>query len=124
MARVTVEDCVTKIPNRFKLVIAASKRARDLACGAKLTVPRDNDKNPVIALREIAEETLDLENINESVIKGFQKNILEDIEVKSLNSDDDVELVEDFEEVEVRSNFIEGAEEMLYSSDKETDTTD
>ncbi|MBL4806501.1 MAG: DNA-directed RNA polymerase subunit omega [Rhodobacteraceae bacterium] len=72
MARVTVEDCIDKIPNRFELVIMAAHRARQLAAGAELTVDRDNDKNPVVALREIAEETLTAEEIRESAIEDLQ----------------------------------------------------
>ncbi len=60
MARVTIEDCVTKIPNRFDLVMMAARRARDISAGAELTLERDRDKNPVVALREIADETLPL----------------------------------------------------------------
>ena len=73
MARVTVEDCVTKIPNRFELVMIASQRARDVSAGSALTVDRDNDKNPVVALREIAEETVSLDDLGESLVKGLQK---------------------------------------------------
>ncbi len=73
MARVTVEDCVTKVPNRFELVMLASQRARNIAAGTEITVERDNDKNPVVALREIAEETVDLKELEESLIKGLQK---------------------------------------------------
>ena len=65
MARVTVEDCVDKVPNRFELVMLAAHRARSLASGAPLTVERDNDKNPVVALREIAEETLTADQLRE-----------------------------------------------------------
>jgi DNA-directed RNA polymerase subunit omega len=72
MARVTVEDCVDKIPNRFDLVMIASQRARNISAGAQLTLDRDNDKNPVVALREIAEETVDLEDLKEGLIKGLQ----------------------------------------------------
>lgn len=75
MARVTVEDCIEKVDNRFELVMLAAQRARTLSSGAELTVERDNDKNPVIALREIAEETLDLEEIEESLVKGLQKYV-------------------------------------------------
>lgn len=75
MARVTVEDCVLQVPNRFELVMMAAQRARDLSAGAPLTVDRDNDKNPVIALREIAEETVPLESLRDSLIKGHQKHI-------------------------------------------------
>ena len=72
MARVTVEDCVIKVPNRFELVMLAAHRARDLAAGAALSVDRDNDKNPVVALREIAEETVGIDVLKENVIKGMQ----------------------------------------------------
>jgi DNA-directed RNA polymerase subunit omega len=73
MARVTVEDCVLKVPNRFELVMVAAQRARNLGAGATLTVDRDNDKNPVIALREIAEGKVDLEALENSLIRGLQK---------------------------------------------------
>lgn len=74
MARVTVEDCVEEIPNRFELVILASERAKSISSGAPLTVDRDNDKNPVIALREIATKNIDPEVLRESQIVGLQKN--------------------------------------------------
>ena len=73
MARVTVEDCVLQIPNRFELVMLAAQRSRDLTGGAPLSVDRDNDKNPVVALREIADTTLDLEVLKNALIKGLQK---------------------------------------------------
>ncbi len=75
MARVTVEDCVTKIPNRFELVMMAAQRARSIAAGAELTLERDNDKNPVVALREIADETVDLDDLREGLIKSLQKHV-------------------------------------------------
>lgn len=75
MARVTVEDCVVLVPNRFKLVMLAAHRGRALASGAELMVARDRDKNPVVALREIAEEKLDLASLNESLVKGMQKRV-------------------------------------------------
>ncbi len=75
MARVTVEDCVTKIPNRFELVMMAAQRARSIAAGAELTLDRDNDKNPVVALREIADETVDLDDLREGLIKSLQKHV-------------------------------------------------
>lgn len=75
MARVTVEDCVLQIPNRFELVMLAGHRARALASGAELRVERDRDKNPVVALREIADLKLDLSGLEESLIKGLQKRI-------------------------------------------------
>lgn len=75
MARVTVEDCVIKIPNRFDLVMLAAQRARDITSGAPLTIDRDNDKNPVVSLREIADETISLENLAESLVQGMQKHV-------------------------------------------------
>ena len=75
MARVTVEDCVLQVPNRFDLVLLAAHRARALASGAELRVERDRDKNPVVALREIAEQKLELPALQESLIKGLQKRI-------------------------------------------------
>lgn len=74
MARVTVEDCVEEIPNRFELVILASERAKSISSGAPLTIDRDNDKNPVVALREIATKNIDPEVLRESQIVGLQKN--------------------------------------------------
>ena len=78
MARVTVEDCVTKIPNRFELVMKAAQRARNVSSGAELTVERDNDKNPVVALREIADETISLEEMEEQLVKGLQRFVESD----------------------------------------------
>ena len=75
MARVTVEDCIDKVPNRFELVMLAAHRARELSLGAELTVERDNDKFPVVALREIAEETLTAEHLREAAIESNQRQI-------------------------------------------------
>ena len=75
MARVTVEDCVDKVPNRFELVMLAAHRAREIASGAGLTVDRDNDKNPVVALREIADEKLKPEDLKEDLIHSLQKHV-------------------------------------------------
>ena len=75
MARVTVEDCVEKVPNRFELVLYAAQRARQISSGAELGVERDNDKNPVVALREIAEEAVQVEVLRESVIQSLQKHV-------------------------------------------------
>jgi DNA-directed RNA polymerase subunit omega len=73
MARVTVEDCVDKIPNRFDLVLLAAQRARQISGGADLTIDRDRDKNPVVALREIAEETVKPRDLNEAIVTNLQK---------------------------------------------------
>ncbi len=75
MARVTVEDCVLRVPNRFELVMLAAQRAREVSAGAPLTVERDDDKNPVVALREIAEETVSLEELDASLIQSMQKHV-------------------------------------------------
>jgi len=75
MARVTVEDCIDKLPNRFELVLLAAHRARAVSQGAPITVDRDNDKNPVVALREIAEETLVPEDLREEYIHSMQKHV-------------------------------------------------
>lgn len=73
MARVTVEDCVQRIPNRFELVLLAAQRARNIARGEEITVDRDNDKNPVVALREIADETITLEKLNGDLLKSLSR---------------------------------------------------
>ena len=75
MARVTVEDCVKKIPNRFDLVIAAAQRSREISNGIAIEVDRDNDKNPVVSLREIASEVVDAESLQERFIRSMQKNL-------------------------------------------------
>ncbi|MBO6853921.1 MAG: DNA-directed RNA polymerase subunit omega [Marivivens sp.] len=75
MARVTVEDCVDKVPNRFELVMLASHRAREIASGSPVTVDRDNDKNPVVSLREIAEETQQADDLRERMIESYQSQI-------------------------------------------------
>lgn len=75
MARVTVEDCVDKVPNRFELVMLAAHRAREISAGAALTVDRDNDKNPVVSLREIADETQGADDLRERLIEANQTQI-------------------------------------------------
>ena len=78
MARVTVEDCVDKVPNRFDLVLLAAQRARDVSGGSELTIDRDRDKNPVVALREIAEQTVKPKELKESLVTGLQKILPDD----------------------------------------------
>jgi DNA-directed RNA polymerase subunit omega len=75
MARVTVEDCVDKVPNRFELVMLAAHRAREIQSGSPLTIDRDNDKNPVVSLREIADETQAAESLRERMIESYQTQI-------------------------------------------------
>lgn len=90
MARVTVEDCVLKIPNRFQLVMMAAQRSRELSVGGELTVDRDNDKNPVVALREIADETIQLDELETAVIEGLQRNI----DVDEIADEEDDEMLQ------------------------------
>jgi DNA-directed RNA polymerase subunit omega len=90
MARVTVEDCIEKVSNRFDLVMLAAQRAREVSAGAPITVERDNDKNPVIALREIADETVDFENLQEALIVSQQKHVEYDLP----EEDEVIELLE------------------------------
>ena len=71
MARVTVEDCILQVPNRFELVMLAAQRARSISRGDELTIDRDNDKNPVVALREIAEQTVDLPSLEQDIVKSL-----------------------------------------------------
>ncbi|MCE2965791.1 MAG: DNA-directed RNA polymerase subunit omega [Alphaproteobacteria bacterium] len=73
MSRVTVEDCIEVVPNRFELVLYAAQRAKDISAGASLTIPRDRDKNPVVSLREIAERTITTSVLQESIVKGMQQ---------------------------------------------------
>ncbi len=84
MARVTVEDCVEKLPDRFELVMIAAQRARKIGTGAPLTIDRDNDKNPVVSLREIAEETVDPDALREELIRSHQRVILSDEEDRNM----------------------------------------
>jgi DNA-directed RNA polymerase subunit omega len=87
MARVTVEDCVDKIPNRFDLVLLAAQRARQVSGGAELTIDRDRDKNPVVALREIAEVTVKPRDLEEAIVTNLQKvRIDEEDETEELGS--------------------------------------
>ena len=116
MARVTVEDCVTKVSNRFELVMLAAQRARDVSAGAELTVDRDNDKNPVVALREIAEETVEPDTLRELFVKGLQKHVeIEEPEEEALDLLAEQELMEARvaipEDVEVTSGEEGEAEE-------------
>ncbi|MBO5038746.1 MAG: DNA-directed RNA polymerase subunit omega [Alphaproteobacteria bacterium] len=75
MARVTVEDCVEKIPNRYELLLVAAQRAKDIAAGSPIKVERDNDKNSVVALREIADNLADIEELQKSLVMGLQKYV-------------------------------------------------
>jgi DNA-directed RNA polymerase subunit omega len=103
MARVTVEDCVDKVPNRFELVMLAAHRAREIAAGSPATVSRDNDKNPVVSLREIADETQSAESLRERMIESNQTQIevdeaVEDDMAARLTSEIDRPQVDDMSE--------------------------
>ena len=99
MARVTVEDCIDKLPNRFELVLLAAHRARTISQGSQITVERDNDKNPVVALREIAEETIVPEDLREEYIHSMQKHVEVDepeaTEVPLIQQSGDMTIVND-----------------------------
>ena len=136
MARVTVEDCVLKVPNRFDLVMLAAQRSREIASGAQLTVDRDRDKNPVVALREIAEETTDLGNLGESLIQSMQKHVEIDepeedapeFDVPSIpgleiGASEPEEMVADALAVETKEGEEEPAAELLQEGD-ETEAPD
>ncbi|SNB61326.1 DNA-directed RNA polymerase subunit omega [Arboricoccus pini] len=75
MARITVEDCIERVPSRFELVMLAAQRARDIAAGSVLSVDRDNDKNPVVALREIADETIDFDHLRYELVHGLRRHV-------------------------------------------------
>ncbi len=91
MARVTVEDCIDKVENRFELVMVSAQRARKIGAGAALTVERDNDKNPVIALREIAAETVVVEDLKDEIIKSHQRMV-------AYEEEEDIDLMDGEEE--------------------------
>lgn len=113
MARVTVEDCVTIIPNRFELVLLASQRARDIAAGVDLTVDRDNDKNAVVALREVADQTIDFSELRRHIVRGVNRHA-------DLNLEDD-NLLALTQEVEASGIELSGAseiEEVSFESDE------
>ena len=133
MARVTVEDCIVRVPNRFELVMFAAQRARAVSAGAPLTVDRDNDKNPVVALREIADATVDLDGLETALIQGLQKHVEvdepEEAEVRDLiesetqlagvdfgapaaADDEDAEIVEeDDDDEDIAIDAVEGDDE-------------
>jgi DNA-directed RNA polymerase subunit omega len=104
MARVTVEDCILKIPNRFELVVLAAQRANDIAAGSPLTIERNNDKNPVIALREIAGENVSFDELRRELVDGFRQNIeLDDTEremADMLSEEQGISFAADQEELE------------------------
>lgn len=113
MARVTVEDCIEKLPNRFELVMVAAQRARKIGSGAALTLDRDNDKNPVVALREIAEGTVSIPELKEEIIRGKQRIIAMD--------DDGEDVVDSMEGEEEWKAMAAGAGALSMDEDDEDD---
>ena len=113
MARVTVEDCIEEIPNRFELVVLTSERARNISSGAPLTVERNNDKNPVIALREIAAGNIDIEKLRDSQIANLQKNNKLD------NITDENLYAENQESVVLEADYADSLEDTNFSSEEE-----
>ena len=114
MARVTVEDCIDKIPNRFDLVLAAAQRSRDISTGNPLTIDRDNDKNPVVALREIADETIDPDQLRNDIVKGLQKltnpEFIEDEEDENLEDnslEDDYTINDELSDFKMNNDSID-----------------
>jgi DNA-directed RNA polymerase subunit omega len=91
MARVTVEDCILKVDNRFDLIVLASHRGREISAGSELTVSRDNDKNAVVSLREIADETIKVDELKESMVASLQTELIDD---DASNKEEDVNIEE------------------------------
>jgi DNA-directed RNA polymerase subunit omega len=118
MARVTVEDCILKIPNRFELVLLTAQRARDISAGAPLTVDRDNDKTTVVSLREIAEATVAVDALRTAVVQGLQKTVDFD------EPEDDAEMAAIEIELAEASMNLDLSQEMREDSLTEQDETD
>lgn len=120
MARVTVEDCVLKIPNRFQLVMMAAQRSRELSVGGELTVDRDNDKNPVVALREIADETIALDDLENAVVEGLQRNI----DVDEIAEEEDDEMLQVTEALNELAGLVDTGSEEAPPATPETPAAD
>ena len=116
MARVTVEDCVLKVPNRFELVMVAAQRARRIGSGAALTVDRDNDKNPVVSLREVAEETVIVDDLKEDLVKSHQR-------VFALQDDKD-DVIEEMQGEEEWNSLVAAANSSGYAAESFDDDED
>lgn len=116
MARVTVEDCVLKVPNRFELVMVAAQRARRIGTGAGLTLDRDNDKNPVVSLREIAENTIQVEDLKEDLVRSHQRVFAMD--------DDKDDVIEDMQGEEEWSALVAQANDSGFADADDMDDDD
>ncbi|MBX7146990.1 MAG: DNA-directed RNA polymerase subunit omega [Alphaproteobacteria bacterium] len=122
MARVTVEDCITKVSNRFDLVMLAAQRARDIAAGAPLTLQRDNDKNPVVALREIADSTIDFNKLTDSLIQGLQRHTkMEELEDEKGGFESSSEILDDINQVQLDELSNKNEDDMLIDGEFEDD---
>ncbi len=108
MARVTVEDCIDKIPNRFDLVLIAAQRAKNISIGAPITVERDNDKNAVVSLREIADETIDFEGLKQNLITGLQK--VREVQNPTVEDQEIVEAMQELSLDDHEYNFVTESE--------------
>ena len=117
MARVTVEDCIKKVPNRFDLVVAASQRSREISNGMQIEVERDNDKNPVVSLREIAEDAVDPAALHERFIRSMQKNIIK----KEVISEEDSSVEDEFSAYLSNTNLDNKLESNFSVNPKNTD---
>ena len=118
MARVTVEDCIDKVENRFELVMLAAQRARKIGSGAPLTIERDNDKNPVVSLREIAKETVETSDLKEELIRSHQRMVAYE------EDDDEIDLMDGEKEWGSIAGQNEEAEGMYSDEDVDDDAED
>ena len=119
MARVTVQDCVKLVPNRFKLVLYAAKRTRDIFAGAPIKVERDNDKNPVVSLREIAQKVIQSNEIEKSLIRSLQKNnIIEETEKTKFEAEPSLAIEENQNQEEDLADLHTSAEDELQLEDE------
>jgi DNA-directed RNA polymerase subunit omega len=129
MARVTVEDCVLKISNRFELVMLAAQRARNISAGATITIDKNNDKNHVLALREIADETVQLDELEEALVMGLQRFVETDdpeedeVDFLPIQQDQDEEGVESQPQMEKLSSMYVDAE-IPVETEEEASTED
>jgi|GEM_PF-518895 len=101
MARVTVEDCIEEIPNRFELILNAAQRSYDIALGAPLFVERDNDKNTVVSLREIAEKHVSQKELEEGIVRRYQKTSIQDDDLDGSDDDSTADIIDNIDEEEL-----------------------
>lgn len=136
MARVTIEDCINVVQNRFELVLLAAQRARNISAGQEILVDRDNDKNAVVALREIAEDNLNLEDLKSNIVKGVNRHdvgVSEDEKLDSLKQEQELSTglnktvdlgFSEIEQEEVTDEDVMAAAEGLFSNSEETENSE